>query len=105
MFWNEGEEEKGTLGIPVTNMPNGPAVCDGSNEIVARPLGDTGVDEPKFNDTTCAVDMLGLGALTGEGETPLSIKVEVGVETSPRPSPELDIIALKGTPTTRGPNG
>ena len=100
MFWKKGEEEKGTLGIPMTNMPYGPAVCDGSYGLDTRPLGDTGVDKPNFNDTTGAIDMVGLGALTREGETQVAIKAEVGLEISPRPSPDLDITTLKGTPTT-----
>ena len=105
MFWNEGEEEKGTLGIHVTSMPDGIAVCEGVDGLATRPVGDIEVDEPKFNETTSAIYMIGLGALTTEGETPLAIEAKLGVETSTTPSPELDITTLKGTPTRGGPNG
>ena len=84
----------------MTNILDGPTVCEGVDGLATRPLGDTGVDEPKFNDTTGAIDMLGLGALIDEGETPLAIKAKVGVDTSLEPSLELDITTLKETPTT-----
>ena len=86
-------------------MPDGPAVCDGDDRLATWPLGDTVVNEPKFNDTIGAVDILVLGALTDEGDTPLTIKDEVGVEITPKPSPNLNITTLKGTPTIGGPNG
>ena len=104
MFWNEGEEEKGTLGIPMKNMLDGPSLCDDVDGITTQPLGDIGVDEPKFNGPTGAIDMLGMGALTDEGETPLTINAEVGVYISTRPSPEIDITTLKGTQTIGIPN-
>ena len=74
---------------------------EGADGLATRALGDTKVDELKFKDTTGAIDILGLGALIGEGETPLAIMAEVGVEISPRPSPELDITKLKKNTNTR----
>ena len=56
---------------------------EGTDGLATRALGDTGVDELKFKDTTGAIDILGLGALIGEGENPLAIMAEVGVDISP----------------------
>ena len=48
--------------------------------------------------------MLDLGVLNDEGETPLTIKAEVGVKTSPIPSLKLEIAAFKVQLKTGGPN-
>ena len=78
---------------------------EGADGLATRALGDIGVDEQSFKDTIGIVYILGLGALIGEGETPLGIMVEEGVDISPRPSPELDITKLKGTPIPGELNG
>ena len=77
---------------------------EGADGLATRALGDTGVDELKFKDTTGAIDILGLGTLTGEGETPLAIMAKVGLDISPMLSPELDITKLTGTPIPGGVN-
>ena len=105
MFLNNGEEVKGTLGIPVVTMPDGPIVFEGADGLATRELVDTEVDELKFKDSTSAIDTLGLGALTSEGDNPLTIMDEVGVDISPIPSPDLDITKLKGTLIPGGLNG
>ena len=96
---------KGALSIPVTITPEGPTVLKGVDGLTTEELRDTGVEEFKFNDTTCTVGILGLGALTSEGETPLDIMDEVGVNMPPRPSLELHISELKGTRTPSEPKG
>ena len=68
MFLNNIEEVKGTLGIPVTTMLDGPTMFGGVDGLATRELGDIGVDELKFKDTTDVIDILGLGALTDEGD-------------------------------------
>ena len=65
VFWNYGEEVKGTLGIRVTTMLDWLKVFKGVDGLDTRALGDTGVDELKFKDTTSVVEILDLSALRG----------------------------------------
>ena len=103
MFLKKGEDVKGALCIPVTTPLDGLEVFEGAEGLATRVLGETGVE--KFNDTKGSVDAFGCRALTDEGETPLAIIYEVGVDMPPRPSPELYIIEPKGTPTLVKPKG
>ena len=74
-----------------------------ANGLTTQALGDTKVDELKFNDTVGTIGILSLGELIGEGENPLTNINEMGVDTSPRHSPNLDILVLKGTLTLGEP--
>ena len=49
-LWNNEEEVRGTLGIPMTTMLDGPTTFKGVSGLTTQALGDTRVDELKFND-------------------------------------------------------
>ena len=86
------------MGILVTTILDRLLVFEGAEGLSTQELRDTGVDELNFKDTTGAVDILGLGGITGEGETTMEIMVEVVVDISPIPSHDIDITKIKGTP-------
>ena len=88
--------------ITILNEPA--VVFIGAKGLAIQALRDTKVDELKFKDTIGTVDTFTSGALIGLGEAPLDTMDEVGVDISAKPSPELDMKKLKGTPIPGGPN-
>ena len=80
------------MGIPVTTKLEGPTIFEGAEGLATHTLKENGAEN--FKNTTGVVDTFGCGALIGEGETPLTTMAEVGVDISPKPSPELDMTKI-----------
>ena len=71
---------KGTLGIPVTTILDGPiAVFTGTEGLTTLVLRDIEIGKVKFGDKIGAVGMFETGTLTCKGYTPWNGMDDVGV--------------------------
>ena len=88
---------KSTVGILVTTAVDRSMVgFTGTRVLMTLVLGEIGVEEVKFNDTTSGTCVLDICVLTCRGDTPSTNIAKLGVYISPYPSPELDIMTFGG---------